>query len=411
MKILIIEDDDLIARVYSGKYQSAGFQVAIASDGVHGLELVSTFRPDMVHLDLMVPKLNGVEVIQQIRNNPDHQTLPIVVMTNTYQNRLVKAALDAGATECVSKATCTPKMMLEIVGKYVSRLSAAAPQPSGGAVEPGAAPQVADDAASVEPADEPGNPRPPSSGAELGYTSELQGQAAFQAEVQRSFVHRAPKKLDEMRALVAPLLRTGEQTGAQGLGELFRAVDSLSGQAGIAGFQEMAQMAMALSALLRDLVDDPTALSPSVVHTIAGATDLLSRLLDRASDQDALAQPPRMVLVVDDDPFSRGAVCLALSRLNVAIVSVGEPEAALKLLSENRFSLAFLDIDMPRMTGLELCRELRSLPIHKATPVVFVSGRADEATRKSGAECGGNELIAKPFLPMELAVKALSLLH
>jgi len=84
---------------------------------------------------------------------------------------------------------------------------------------------------------------------------------------------------------------------------------------------------------------------------------------------------------------------------------------ALRLLSENHFSLVVVDVDMPEMNGFEFCRELRSLPAQKNTPVLYVTGRTDDPARKQAIESGGNDLITKPFLPMELAVKALTLLR
>ena len=83
------------------------------------------------------------------------------------------------------------------------------------------------------------------------------------------------------------------------------------------------------------------------------------------------------------------------------------PNAALNLLSENKFDLVFLDVDMPGMTGFELCTKLRALPQHKKTPVVFVTALSDFDSRTSSMMAGGNDFIAKPFLFIELTVKAL----
>ena len=80
-KILIIEDDAIIAKAYGSKYASAGFETSIAEDGEKGLELIDTFKPDLVHLDLMVPKLNGVEIIQRVRKQPQTRTLPLALYT------------------------------------------------------------------------------------------------------------------------------------------------------------------------------------------------------------------------------------------------------------------------------------------------------------------------------------------
>jgi DNA-binding response OmpR family regulator len=76
-------------------------------------------------------------------------------------------------------------------------------------------------------------------------------------------------------------------------------------------------------------------------------------------------------------------------------------------MSKEHFDLVFLDVDMPGMNGFELCTKVRALPAYKKTPVVFVTSLNDFESRANSTMSGGNDFIAKPFLFMELAVKAL----
>jgi DNA-binding response OmpR family regulator len=96
-----------------------------------------------------------------------------------------------------------------------------------------------------------------------------------------------------------------------------------------------------------------------------------------------------------------------LDRAKLKSVGVDDPAVALKLLSETSYDLVFLDVDMPGMTGHELCTRLRALPQHKKTPVVFVTGLNDFQNRANSTMSGGNDFIAKPFPFLELAVKSL----
>lgn len=396
-KILIIEDDPLIARVYGSKYAAAGFETSIATDGEEGLALLKTFKPDLVHLDLLVPKVNGLEIVKHIRSQPELKSLPVVVLSNTYQNHLVKSVMAAGATELVSKATCTPKMMLELVEKLRARMDVAPkPAPPETAITP---PSPAPPQAPPGPA----SPPPPREG---------EKQAAFQAEVRRDFLARAPLILAALRQNVGSLLEaTDEAAKAAALSALSRAAHSFAGHAGLAGFQELAQLASALEALLTELVEKPKEVTDSSLRTIVDACDFLPDLFERSTDETPEATAPVQVLVVDDDAFCRRAVRQALARLNAATLSVDDPQVALRLLKENPFNLIFLDVEMPGMNGFELCRELRAMPANQATPVVFVTTLAGFEHRESAFASGGNDLIAKPFLPMELAVKAFSLLR
>ena len=119
------------------------------------------------------------------------------------------------------------------------------------------------------------------------------------------------------------------------------------------------------------------------------------------------ATVPASILVVDDEELSRRAVIHALEKAKLPSVSVEDPMIALRLLSENTYDLILLDVNMPGMNGFELCTKLRALPAHKETPVVFVTALSDFESRAKSTISGGNDLIAKPFLFMELAVKAM----
>jgi CheY-like chemotaxis protein len=113
------------------------------------------------------------------------------------------------------------------------------------------------------------------------------------------------------------------------------------------------------------------------------------------------------ILVVDDETLSRRAILTALDRAKLPAKDVDDPKMALQLLSEGPYDLVFLDVDMPGMTGHELCAKLRTLPQHEKTPVVFVTGLTDFQNRANSMISGGNDFIAKPFPFLELAVKSL----
>ena len=82
-KILIIEDDQIVSNVYRNKLATEGYEAEIALDGETGLKTMRTFQPDAIVLDLMLPKMSGVDVIKQIRGEADFSKLPIIVFSNT----------------------------------------------------------------------------------------------------------------------------------------------------------------------------------------------------------------------------------------------------------------------------------------------------------------------------------------
>jgi CheY-like chemotaxis protein len=77
------------------------------------------------------------------------------------------------------------------------------------------------------------------------------------------------------------------------------------------------------------------------------------------------------------------------------------------LLQETHFDLIFLDVEMPGQSGLDLCAKIRKMTTNRITPVVFVTAHCDFGSRAKSVLSGGNDFIAKPFLSVELAVKAL----
>ncbi len=201
-----------------------------------------------------------------------------------------------------------------------------------------------------------------------------------------------------------------ENSRIQQLQELYRRVHTLTGNAAIAGLGPISQLADALEALLKELYEKPKNVNASTLRTVATAIDFFPVLLDQSRVPGALdatmgARPD--ILVVDDEAISRRAVTYALEKAKLPCTSLESAEAAVDILMQRKFDLIFLDVDMPGMNGFELCTKLRSFQRNKNTPVVFVTSLTDFESRANSTMSGGNDLIAKPFLFMELAVKAL----
>ena len=188
---------------------------------------------------------------------------------------------------------------------------------------------------------------------------------------------------------------------------MYRRIHALTGNAGLAGTPQIACMSDAFEALLKELYDKPKNLTASTLRTVASVIDFLGLLFERGISPSQQEPTPPNVLVVDDEAISRRAVVYALEKAKLKCVNLEDPAAAYDLLLETKFDLIFLDVDMPGMNGFELCTKLRTLPAYKKTPVVFVTSLNDFESRANSTMSGGNDFIAKPFLFIELAVKAL----
>jgi DNA-binding response OmpR family regulator len=119
-KVLIVEDNQLVANIYGNRFVVEGFEVKMALDGQAGLDLVHSFRPEAVVLDLMLPKMTGIEVIKKIRAESNLESLPIIVFSDAYLTGMMQQAWKAGATKCFPKEHCTPKQVVEAVRRALS---------------------------------------------------------------------------------------------------------------------------------------------------------------------------------------------------------------------------------------------------------------------------------------------------
>jgi len=111
-KIVIIEDNAVVARLYENKLRAAGNMVKTALDGAEGLKLIHEIRPDLVLLDLMLPNKSGIEIIKEIRQDFRFTNLPIMAYSSADEDILAQA-VEAGSTTIVSKNEASFKEILE----------------------------------------------------------------------------------------------------------------------------------------------------------------------------------------------------------------------------------------------------------------------------------------------------------
>ncbi|MFC4291034.1 response regulator transcription factor [Sphingorhabdus arenilitoris] len=116
----------------------------------------------------------------------------------------------------------------------------------------------------------------------------------------------------------------------------------------------------------------------------------------------------RTILVVDDDAHIRQLLVFALEKAGQKAVEAADGEAALIAAARHEPDLVILDINMPKMDGLEVCRRLRS---EGDVPILFLSSRDDEIDRVLGIELGGDDYVAKPFSPREVVARVMAILR
>jgi CheY-like chemotaxis protein len=373
-KILLVDDDAVVANVYQNRLQSERFKVELANSGEAALQCLAKEPVDLVILDFSVPGMDGTKILKTIRSQFGATELPIVVFANFYLPEIVQAALEAGATRCVRKSDYTPNRMVEIARELLPTSQRITAVPGIGAGSPGF-------------------------------------ESNYQARLIAHFFASARQELGAMRLSYHALVNASvDEIRLAEFVEMRRLARSLAGTAGIAGFREIAQLVDALGSLFIRLSEKPASFTPSVNRTIGQAIDLLGATFDHVTEPKTDGSVSPAILVVDDEIISREAICAAIERADLRPVSVDNPIVAQGMLEKTRFDLIFLDVEMPGQSGLELCSHIRQMATNRSTPVVFVTAHSDFEGRAQSVLSGGNDFIAKPFLPIELAVKTLILL-
>ncbi len=119
-KILLIEDNPYIKELYIEVLQNAGYEVDNAEDGISGVDKIKYGGYDLVLLDMVMPKANGLEVIKAASQNPPSvKNGPIILLTNLTKDAMVQEALNKGASSYVVKSDITPGQLIETVKKFL----------------------------------------------------------------------------------------------------------------------------------------------------------------------------------------------------------------------------------------------------------------------------------------------------
>lgn len=117
-KILLIEDDYFINQLYMRILKQVGYKMVLASDGAEGIKLADNSY-DLILLDIMLPKMNGINVLKKLKENPNTKKIPVILLTNLGQESVIKAAFTIGAQGYLMKISMTPYEMVEKIKPFI----------------------------------------------------------------------------------------------------------------------------------------------------------------------------------------------------------------------------------------------------------------------------------------------------
>lgn len=118
-KILLIEDDEMLHTMYTHKFEKDGYSIASAYNGAEGVEKAKTENPDIILLDIIMPKMDGFVALKKIRRVL--KDTPIIMLTNLGQDEDIKKAKELGASDYFIKANHTPAEVVEKVKSLLNK--------------------------------------------------------------------------------------------------------------------------------------------------------------------------------------------------------------------------------------------------------------------------------------------------
>lgn len=117
--VLIIEDDQLIQRMYDKIFTFEKYNVITASDGEEGLEKARSTNPTIILLDVMMPKMNGMELLEKLKSDPATKPIPVIMLSNLAGENDVETALSKGAVKYIIKSEYDPKEVADMVEEVI----------------------------------------------------------------------------------------------------------------------------------------------------------------------------------------------------------------------------------------------------------------------------------------------------
>lgn len=118
-KIAIIEDDQAISQMYRFKFEAEGYDVQTAENGKLGLQLAESMKPDIILLDLMMPEMNGDEMLEKLRKTTWGKSMKVVILTNMGEQEIPETVKKLGVVAVILKADMTPRQVAELVKKHL----------------------------------------------------------------------------------------------------------------------------------------------------------------------------------------------------------------------------------------------------------------------------------------------------
>ncbi len=120
-KLLVVEDDELMLRMYTKLLSFVGFDTVVAKDGEEGLQKAKSENPSLIVLDIMMPKVNGLDVLKSLKADKETQNIPVVLLTNVSDDEVLTEAFKLGATGYLIKSQIANNELVDEIKQYLNQ--------------------------------------------------------------------------------------------------------------------------------------------------------------------------------------------------------------------------------------------------------------------------------------------------
>lgn len=346
--VLIIDDDRIIASIYRTKLRQEGFAAEVAADGEQALTLAARIKPAAILLDLMLPKMSGIEVLKAIRADPTLAETPVVVLSNTHVRGAVGEAWGAGADSVLLKSDITPNQVINAIRQSIATRAARgvpAPQRVGA-----------------------GNPQTPVD--TRTRQAAATRQAGEDAGLWQHFLSHAPSATTLPRQLPPSW--------------------------DVAPSHPHARVNHWLGGLLADTWSNAALITPAVVRTVTEALAVLSR----EPTVPPTREHPWLALALHKDAQIRASLRISLEQAGLALVLVSTSEVAFGLVrDDNR-----LDVILSEPPSIAVLRAALAKSTFPPPPILEVLSIDASARAVPGSLSAASYTLCAPWTSSEAAL-------
>ena len=121
IKILVVEDESFLLDLYQIKLEQSGFEIIKASNGDEGVSLAKLEQPGLILLDILMPQVDGYEMLAKIKSDPKTKNIPVIIFSNLSQKEEIEKGLKLGASDFIIKTSVTPSQLEARVKEFLQR--------------------------------------------------------------------------------------------------------------------------------------------------------------------------------------------------------------------------------------------------------------------------------------------------